>query len=205
MLEVRQRVDHGHLGGAAPAPPVAPARTCAARSRRRSDEAPARVFDRLAAAQLKLGRRQHDRMCRRRATATSNETRVRVDGFSKINATERPRSARRSARGSAFTVADESSSAASSWRAGRRPRGSRASWRGVYLHARVPTSARTSAVRRRGPELTLLAARLRTALHTLDDRGDGRVDLFAGQRAVRSAKVDGERQALRPCRDRRPR
>ena len=52
------------------------------------------VLDRLAAAQLELGRGAGPPRARRAgATATSNETRVRVDGFSKISATDLPREA----------------------------------------------------------------------------------------------------------------
>ena len=48
------------------------------------------------------------------ATPTSNDTLVRVDGFSKTNATERPRSRSAYASGSAFTLPDSSSSPMSS-------------------------------------------------------------------------------------------
>ena len=48
------------------------------------------------------------------ATPTSNDTLVRVDGFSKTSATERPRRRSAYASGSAFTFADSSSSPMSS-------------------------------------------------------------------------------------------
>jgi hypothetical protein len=48
------------------------------------------------------------------AIAISNETRVRVEGFSKISATDRPRSASATSPGWAFTFAARSSSEASS-------------------------------------------------------------------------------------------
>ena len=53
-----------------------------------------RVGDRLAAAELHFGAGQHDRLAAELAHPTSKETRVRVDGLSKIIASTLPSSGR---------------------------------------------------------------------------------------------------------------
>src|SRR5581483_6031725 len=129
------------------------------------------------------------------AIAISNDTRVRVDGYSKIIATDLPRRRPAKSSGVAFALAARSSSHASS--SEERSSIERKSRSTVAVYPAGPGTVhdRARAAGVSGPELGP-----HLASESIDDSGDRLARLLVGEGSVGRAEVHREREALLPGR-----
>ncbi len=211
MLEVRQRSSRRARRPPQRAPRGAPARTCAARSRRRSARAPGRCprssRPGRAAARSTTAPPACPPSCE---TPTSNETRVRVVGFSKISAIDRPSRRPAYVAGTSLHVGGQIEQLAELLGAQIvDARGSRVST-ARSLSATSTTDPTGIAVAvdeepRWSGEPASTSAELggESMTEAIHDRCHHRLGLVSRQRSVGRAKIDREREALRAGQQRR--